>query len=137
LGLLALERRRPDESDDHLAAAQAHLQAAGGDPLTAANIEVLRAQVAARRGDREAALAIHARAREALTAAVGPGHPRTLELDADLADLEAELHRHAQVLALAEAALRRLTAGDARTALARARAYDHAALALQGLGRPD
>ncbi|MCY1004562.1 serine/threonine-protein kinase [Nannocystis pusilla] len=136
LGWLALERRRPDDAEAHLAAADLHLQALGGDAWAAADVEVLRAHLAALRGARDAALDHHARARERLRG-TPPGHPRWRELEGDLADLEASFGRHAEVLALADATARALDLDGPRPRLQLARAREHEALAYQGLGRFD
>ena len=133
LAWLALERRRPATARDHLQAAQALLQASGGDPVATAELEKLWAGVAAVEGDRAAALAHHARTREAL-AGVSEDHPRRLELAINLADIELNLDHPAEVLALAASVAERLGPDTPRTALL-AGAREREALALVLLGR--
>ena len=139
LGWLAVERRRPAAAVDHLLAAEARLQAAGGDPVASANIHVLLARCDALRGDREGALRHYHVARAALEGSVPRTHARWMELEGDLADIEASFGRHEQVLALARATRQGLPADDARATatLFRARALEHEAGALHGLGRFD
>jgi len=135
LGWLAVERRRPGEAVEHLVAAQAHLQSAGGDPLAAADIEAFLAYCDALRGDRGGALRHHDSARAALAGLVARTHPRWPELELDLAEVAMVLGRHEEALALAQAMQGALTTGDARTMLVRVRAREYESVALRGLGR--
>ncbi|MCY1061827.1 serine/threonine-protein kinase [Nannocystis sp. SCPEA4] len=135
LAWLALEQRRFGAFHDHLAAAEAMLQATGGDPLATGNIESLRARLAAFRGDGEAALAHLARAGQAL-AVVADDHPRRQELDILLADIQLDLGRLDDALALATAVAGR-TATSPRLAAVHAQARERQAVALRRLGRAD